>query len=178
MIIWHTTLLHQLKTQLDKSHLHAKIIFVPYQENKNIRHCATLLNYFPTISTFPLKNTSYLEFGLQHHYPGIFIFQGIRSRENTEKYRSQWARFVCMQDHSSGTTDCMQINFIGRTSSVRRKNWYGSTVFSTIAHNASSSQCFYWIFVLPLSKITQFYSTFATKHFSSWPLFVSPILFS
>ena len=56
IIIWHTTLLHRLKNQLDKSHLHAKIIFVPYQENKNIGYCATLLNYFLTISTFlPLK---------------------------------------------------------------------------------------------------------------------------
>ena len=134
-----------------------------------------ILPPFPLSS---LKNTSYLDFGLQHRHPGIFIFQGIRSRENREKYPSQWARFVCMQNHSSVTTDCMQVNFSGRTSSVRRKNRYESTVSSTIAHSASSSQFFYWILVLPLSRVTQFYSIFIIKHFSEWPLFVFPILFS
>ena len=154
MIIQHTTLLHQLKNQLDKAHLHAKIIFVPYQENKNISHCATLLNYFPTIFTFlPLK--------ILHIWVSVFntvtlvfvIFRGIRSRENREKYSSEWARFMCTQNHLLAATDCMQINFSGKTSSVRRKNRYESTVFNTIAHSASSSQCLYWTLVLPFLKV-------------------------
>ena len=57
MIIWHITLLYRLKNQLDKSHLHAKIIFALYQENKNIRHCAILINYLNAICTLPTLNT-------------------------------------------------------------------------------------------------------------------------
>ena len=95
MIIRHTTLLHQLKNQLDESHLHAKIIFVPYQENKNIRHCATLLNYFPTISTFlPLK-TPHISISVFNTVTLVFWFSEESEAEKIEKNIQVNGRGLC-----------------------------------------------------------------------------------
>ena len=95
MIIRHTTLLHQPKNQLDKSHLHAKIIFVPYQENKNIRHCVTLLNYFPTISTFlPLK-TLHISISVFNTVTLVFSFSKESEAEKIQKNIQVNGRGLC-----------------------------------------------------------------------------------
>ena len=153
MIIWHATLLHQLKNQLDKSHLHAKIIFVPYQENKNIGHCATLLNYFLTSSTFlPLKilhiwvsvfNTVTLVFSFSKESEAEEIEKNIQVNERGLRTRRITPRSLLILN---------KWIWIVRLP-IRRKNRYESTVFSTIAHSASSSQCSYWTLVLPFSKV-------------------------
>ena len=95
----------------------------------------------PPFPHSPLKNTSYLDFGLQHHHPGIFIFQGIRSRENTEKYPSQWARFVCTQNHSSATTDSRKSisvvrlrQFEGNRSKKEAHGYFEHVVLSSCFH--------------------------------------------
>ena len=177
MTISPTTLLHQLKNQLDESHLHAKITFARISKTKTfvtVPLSSIFLRHFPF---FPIKNISYLDFDLQHRHPGIFTLRRIRSRENREKYPSQWARFACMQNHSSVTTGSKEMNLNRESSSVPRKYRYESTVSRTTADSACSSQYFYWILVLPLSShwvLVDIYN----KTLSPWPLFVARIVFS
>ena len=81
------------------------------QKHSSLRH-SHQLSYHHFHSSH-LKHIWYLDFGLQHCHPGIFIFRRIRSRENRGKYPIN-GRGLCARriTHQSPLIACKSISVV------------------------------------------------------------------